>query len=106
VYQDDTDGSFIIGRTSFTYTDNSVFVDGRKYNATQGLWELLTKARPDINMVTPQDKQAYKQIFIQSNAHTVNYNTTRKIKANKDIKYTRIISRLFTDETQVPWESA
>jgi hypothetical protein len=106
VYQDDTGGSFKIGRSSFTYTDNSVFLDGRKYNATQGLWELLTKARPDINMVTPQDKQAYKQILLQSNAHKVNYNPTGKIKVNKGMKYTRIISRLFTDKTQVSWESA
>jgi hypothetical protein len=57
VYQDDIDGSFKIGLSSFTYTNN-VFVDGRKYIATQGLWKLLTKARPDINMVTPEDKES------------------------------------------------
>jgi hypothetical protein len=106
VYQDDTDGSFKIGRSSFTYNENSVFVDGKKYNATQRLWELLSKAMSDINMVTPQDKQAYKQILIQSNAHKVNYSPTGKIKGNKGMKYTRIISRLFTDKTQFPWESA
>jgi hypothetical protein len=106
VYQDDTDGSFKIGRSSFTYTDNSVFLDGRKYSASQGLWELLTKARPDINIVFPEEKQAYKQILIQSKAHKVNYSPTGKIKANKSMKYTHIISRLFTDKTQVPWESA
>jgi hypothetical protein len=26
-----------IGISSFTYTDNNAFVDGRKYNVTQGL---------------------------------------------------------------------
>jgi hypothetical protein len=106
VCQSDTDGSFKIGRLSFTYNNNIVFVDGKKYKATQGLWELLTKARPDINMVTPQDKEAYKQILIQSNAHKVNYSPPGKIKANKGMKNTRIISRLFTDKTEVPWESA
>jgi hypothetical protein len=106
VYQDDTDGSFKIGRSSFTYTDNSIFVDGTKYIATQGLWDLLTKARPDINMETPQDKESYKQILIQSSAHKVNYNPTGRIKTNKGMKYTRSISRLFADKTQVPWESA
>jgi hypothetical protein len=98
VYQSDTNGSFKIGRLSLTYNDNSVFVDGRKYNATQGLWELLTKARPDINMATTQDKHAYKQILIQSNVHRDNYSPTCKIKANKGVKYTRTISRLFTDK--------
>jgi hypothetical protein len=106
VYQDDTDGSFKIGRSSFTYNNNSVFVDGKIYNAIQGLWELLTKARPDINMVTPQDNEAYMQILLQSNAHKVNYSPTGKIKTKKGFKYTRIISLLFIDKTQVPWESA
>jgi hypothetical protein len=56
VYQDDTESYFNIGRSSFTYTDNGIFVDGKKIRATQVLWELLTKARPNLNMVTPQDR--------------------------------------------------
>ena len=82
-----------------------MFVDGRKYKATQGLWELLTKSKPDKNVVTFQDKQTYKQILLQSNAHRVNYSPTGKIKANQGIKYTRFISQLFTDKKGVPWES-
>ena len=62
-YQDDTDSSFKIGRSGFKYDDKNVFVDFRNYKATQGLWELLTKPRPDKNVVTFQDKQAYKQIL-------------------------------------------
>ena len=44
-----------------------MFVAGRKYKATQDLWELLTKSKPDRNVVTFQDRQAYKQILLQSN---------------------------------------
>jgi len=98
VYQDDADGSFKIGRSSFKYNDKHVFVDGRKYKVTQGLWELLTKSKPDKNAVTIQDRQAYKQILLQSNAHRVNYSPTGKIKANKGLKYTRFISQLFIDK--------
>lgn len=104
VYQDDTDGSFKIGRSSFKYNNKHVFVDGRKYKATPGLWELLSQSRPDKDLVSLQDRQAYKQILLQSNAHRVNYSPTGKIRANKGLKYTRFISRLFTDR-QVPWES-
>jgi Mn-dependent DtxR family transcriptional regulator len=56
-------------------------------------------------MVTSQDKESCKQILIQSNEHKVNYNPAGRIKANKGMKYTRIISRLFTDKTQVTWKS-
>ena len=95
------------GNSNFKYKDKFVFVDTEKYNATQGLWELLTKSRPDKNKVTLQDRQAYKQILTQSNAHRVNYSPTGSIRANKGIKYTHLMSRLFTNtpERQVSWES-
>ena len=105
VYQEETDGSFKIGRSSFKFNNRRVFVDGRKYKATQSLWELLTKASPDRNSVSMQDKQAYKQILIQSNAHRFNYRPHGKIKASKGLKYTRIISQLFSYRIEVPWES-
>jgi hypothetical protein len=105
VYQDETDGCFKTGCSSFKYNDKHVFVDGRKYKATQGLWELLTKSKPDKNAFTFHNKHAYKQILLHSNAHRVNYIPTGKIKANKGIKYTRFISQLFTDNKKIPWES-
>ena len=104
VYQDDTDGSFKIGRSSFKYSNKHVFVDGKRYKATHGLCELLTQSRPDKHLVTHQDKQAYKQILLQSNAHRVKYSPSGKIKANKSLKYTRFISQLFTDTKDMPWE--
>ena len=75
-----------------------MFVDGRKYKANQGMWELLTKSKPDKNTVIIQDKQAYKEIHFQSNAHTVNYSPTGNINANKSLEYTQLISQLFTDQ--------
>jgi hypothetical protein len=47
VYEDDTDVSFKIGRTSFKYNDKNLFVDGKKNQATPGLWELLSRSKPD-----------------------------------------------------------
>ena len=96
MYQDETDGSFKIGRSGFKFNNKHVFVDGRKYEATQGLWELLTEVNPDRNSVTMQDRQTYKQILIQSNAHRVSYSPSGKIKASKSLKYRRFISPLFS----------
>ena len=76
VYQDDTDGSFKIGRSSFKYYDKHIFVEGRKYKVTHGLWELLANSKPDKYAVTIQYRQAFKQIHFQSTAHTVNYSPT------------------------------
>jgi hypothetical protein len=57
VYQNDSDCSFKIGPWKFKYNYKYVCVDGRKYKATQELWELLTKAKPDKNAVTIQDRK-------------------------------------------------
>ena len=56
VYQNETDGSFKIGRSSFQYNDIHVFVDGEKYKGTQRHWVLLTKSKADKNAVTFQDR--------------------------------------------------
>ena len=105
VYRDGVNGSFKIGRSSFKFNNKHVFVDGKRYKATEGLWELLSKSKPDKNLVTLHDRQAYKRILLQSNAHRVNYSPSGKIKVNKGIKYTRFISQLFSDSKSVPWES-
>ena len=62
------------------------------------------QSRPYKHLVTHQDREAYKQILLQLNAHRVNYSTSGKIKANKGLKYTRFISQLFTDTKYVPWK--
>jgi hypothetical protein len=58
VYQDGTNGSHKTGRLKFKYNDEQVY--DINYRATQGLWEFLTKSKPDKNAVTIQDRQAYK----------------------------------------------
>ena len=100
VYQDDTDGSFKLGRSSSKYNDKRVFLVGKKYKSTQDLCELLPQSRPDKRAVTFQDRRAYKQIILQSNAHRVNCSPSGKMKGNKGLKYTRFISKLFTDKKE------
>jgi hypothetical protein len=99
VYRDTTDGSFKIGSSKFNYNDTHVFVDDDRFKATEGLWELLTKSKPNKSMVTPLDLEAYKQILLQSNAHRANYSPRGKIRANRGLKYTQFIARMFRPVT-------
>ena len=100
---------------SFKNNDNLVFMDGKKYNATPGLWDLLTKSIPDRNLVSVRNKQAYKQVLLLSNANRVNYCPSGNvegnkrplgiIEANRGLKYTLFISQPFTNTKEVPLES-
>jgi hypothetical protein len=65
VYQDDN-SYFKRWRSSFKYNDQHVFVYGKKYKVTPGLWELLTKSQPDKNLMTLQDnhiKEYYSSLM-------------------------------------------
>jgi hypothetical protein len=68
---------------------------GKKYKAKPGVWELLSRSKLDKDLVTLHDRQTYKPILLQSNAHRVNCSPTGKIRENKGLKYTQFISRLF-----------
>jgi len=72
VYVDNTESSFKIDLSKVKDKDKYVFVDDINYKAIQAPWELLKKAKSDTNSVTILDGQAYKQIFFQSKAHTLN----------------------------------
>ena len=56
MYENPTDGCSKIGRSNFKYKDKHVFVNVRNEKATQGLWDLLTKSKPFINVLTIQHK--------------------------------------------------
>jgi hypothetical protein len=105
VYQNNDDGSFKTGSSKLKFSNKHVFVDGKWFKATRGLWELLTKPRPDKNSITHRDKLAYKQVLLHSNEHKVNFNPTGKIKPNKGVKYTQFISRLLynSPEQNIEW---
>ena len=102
VYHDDTDGSFKIGMSIFKYNNNHVFVEGKRCKATTGLWELLTKSKRDKSVASLQEKQAYKQILLQSNARRVNCSPSGKIKPKKGLKYMRFTLQLFSNTKEVP----
>ena len=49
------------------------------------------------NAVTHQNRHSYKKIF-QSNATCVNYKPSDNTRGNKGLKYTQLISLLFTNQ--------
>ena len=54
------------------------------------------------NLVTFQDRQAYKQKLLQFEAHLVNYSPSGKTKLNKGLKYLPFISRLIITQLKNP----
>ena len=84
------------------YKNNHVFVDGKRYKASESLWELITQSRPDENVVTHLDGQAYKQIPLQSNAHRVIFIVPRANSMQATSIYALYFANVYKPK-EVPW---
>ena len=57
----DTDGTFRIGNAEVVIDqDSNVFVNGKSYRGTRGLFELLTRKKVDQSFITRSDLPSYR----------------------------------------------
>jgi len=68
-------------------TNDFMIIDGIKYKSTPGLYELIFKRIPNT-IYTENDKLAYKNMLLVTNAYRRNHNP---ILGNKGYKYKNII---------------
>ena len=73
--------------------DDHLYVAGKRYKATPGLYELLFMKHPDN--YSENDLAAYKSILKDTNAHKHYYLPGSRINTNKSSKYKEIIATLF-----------
>jgi hypothetical protein len=86
VFWVDTEGNIHIGEPD----------SANKFNATPGLWELLTRKEVDKLLFTQSDLQTYKNILELSNAHLKGYEPGADIQISEGVKYRDVISKLFS----------
>jgi len=48
--------------------DSNLFVDGKRYEGTQGLWELIVKNKPETGVCDDNDVINYKKIIKRTGA--------------------------------------
>lgn len=75
-----------------------VIINNKQYQYTPGLKELLMRSKPNMNVVTEQDKFVYKDILQNTNAHKRDFKANGQIKGDKGIKYRHIIKPLFYNQ--------
>lgn len=88
-------GKLMMGTSRVEVYDDKISIAGHAYKKTPGLYELLFKKVPNLEIVTENDGQMYKEMLIETNAHRRDYNPNKPIKANKGRKYLHIIKPLF-----------
>lgn len=88
-------GKLFMGSSRVTVQNEKISIAGHVYKKTPGLCELLFKKVPDLDLVTGEDGQIYKEMLIETNAHRRDYDPNKPIKTNRGRKYLHIIKPLF-----------
>ena len=97
---------WFIGDSPVQIVNDIINVQGVGYLTTSGLLELLFKKNPDLDKLTKEDWDNYKEILINTNAHRQNYSVNKQINSNRGEKYVKVISRLFPAAQSTLWTSS
>lgn len=94
-YHSDKD-RYSIGNQYIMFNGNQIVFKNKKYDATEGLMELMTKPTPIESKISETDFQHYKQILSDTNAMYVGFQTENMlVPFNKSLKYKLIKEKLF-----------
>ena len=81
-----------------TVAYNNIFVDGKKFTGTPGLWELIMKNKP-INY-TQEDLRSYGDLLFQTNAMNQDFDRTNPYpRASRSPKWLNIVGPIWAERT-------
>nr|CAI5852109.1 unnamed protein product [Callosobruchus analis] len=75
--------TFMVGDSKLNIVGSDIYVQGKRYKGTQGLYELLFKKYPNDTMFTDEDKKNYKQIVYKTNAHKRYFRPSEQVDGSK-----------------------
>lgn len=85
---------FKIGSEPVQIRGNDLVIGPKKYEGTEGLYELLVKRQPK-KIYSNTDLDNFKKILEQTSAHKSNYSRKGSLAWNTTYKYRYIVSKLF-----------
>jgi hypothetical protein len=80
--------------------DRNIYHNVKRFKGTEGLWEILTRKKPNLAAVTTKEFRKYKSILQMTNAHFEHYEPGSYIHVSRGVKYRDVIAKLFTQRGQ------
>ncbi|KYQ47212.1 hypothetical protein ALC60_13769 [Trachymyrmex zeteki] len=74
--------------------NDDIIINGKRYEGTPGLYELIFMKFPNENICTDDDIQTYKSILLTTNAYRRGHSADSQVLGNKGYKYKNIIAPL------------
>jgi hypothetical protein len=96
------DNVYMIGNWYVTIDDaRDIYVNDKRFRGTKGLWELLTRKKPNLVLITAQDYEKYKSILLMTSGHLEQYHAEGNIHVSRGPKYRNVISKQFPRQARV-----
>ncbi|KYQ47747.1 hypothetical protein ALC60_13223 [Trachymyrmex zeteki] len=84
----------MLGDKRIALDKNDIIINGKRYEGTPGLYELIFMKFPNENICTDDDMQTYNSILLTTNAYRRGHTADSQVLGNKGYKYKNIIAPL------------
>ncbi|KYN29350.1 hypothetical protein ALC57_01210, partial [Trachymyrmex cornetzi] len=78
--------------------NDDIIIDGKRYDGTAGLYELIFIKFPNESICTDDDVHTYRSILLTTNAHRRGHSPSNQVMGSKGYKYKNIIAPLVSDK--------
>ncbi|KYN11453.1 hypothetical protein ALC57_16388 [Trachymyrmex cornetzi] len=83
---------------ALSYLIDDIIIDGKRYDGTAGLYELIFMKFPNESICTDDDVHTYRSILLTTNAHRRGHSPSNQVMGSKGYKYKSIIAPLVSDK--------
>ncbi|KYN22645.1 hypothetical protein ALC57_04952 [Trachymyrmex cornetzi] len=97
VYFND-EGTMLGDKRITLHKNDDIIIDGKRYDGTTGLYELIFMKFPNESICTDDDVHTYRSILLTTNAHRRGHSPSNQVMGSKGYKYKNIIAPLVLDK--------
>ncbi|KYN18431.1 hypothetical protein ALC57_09261 [Trachymyrmex cornetzi] len=92
------EGTMLGDKRITLHKNDDIIIDGKRYDGTTGLYELIFMKFPNEGICTNDDVHTYRSILLTTNAHRRGHSPSNQVMGSKGYKYKNIIAPLVSDK--------
>ena len=89
---------WMLGDSPIGVEGDKIIIQGKKFQGSLGLYELLFLKKPDENFYDAHDLATYKAMLLMTNAHKQVFDPSKNVSSNRGEKYNNIIKGLLKNK--------
>ncbi|KYN23132.1 hypothetical protein ALC57_04456 [Trachymyrmex cornetzi] len=92
------EGTMLSDKRITLHKNDDIIIDGKRYDGTAGLYELIFMKFPNESICTDDDVHIYRSILLTTNAHKRDHSPSNQVMGSKGYKYKNTIAPMVSDK--------